>query len=95
MSGTAAHERGPTAPMPMLVIGGADDVLGFRLAGVDGVVTETEASVLDALARARRDRRLLLVVVSARAAALAVDPVRVFAAESSLPLVLVLPERTP
>lgn len=67
--------------MKALVAGSREDVAGFALAGVDGVVCATREEAAQALARADEDT---LLFVSAELAQ-AVDPAR---------LKVVLPART-
>ena len=66
--------------MKFFVIGDADTVLGFRYAGVPGVVAESPEEVSRALDRAVGDAQVGAIIITERAAAMAraeVDELRI------------------
>lgn len=77
--------------MRVVLLGTVDDVRGFALAGVPGVVV-TERRELEAGLRAAADAGAGLVLVSAATAALAPAAVAALAGRDGGPAVLVLPE---
>ncbi len=79
--------------MKMYVISdNADTFMGFRLAGVDGVVAHEKQAVLDALDAAITDRTLGILLMTEKVAALC--PERVEALRmGGMPLLVVIPDR--
>ena len=82
--------------MRLSVIGTAEDVIGFALAGSPGVACTSEASVVAALDSECRDPNVALVLISEEAATLAPDAVQKWRLAAGAPLFIVLPgdERT-
>jgi vacuolar-type H+-ATPase subunit F/Vma7 len=76
--------------MRLSVIGTAEDVIGFALAGSPGLVCATGVEVAAALDRECRDPEVALVLVSSDSAGLAPDAVQRWRAAGA-PLVIVLP----
>lgn len=79
--------------MKYYVIGDEDTVLGFRYAGVEGVVVQTARDVTDALAAASADREVGAIVITERAAALARDEVDAMRVGSVSPVLVEVPDR--
>lgn len=79
--------------MRTLVIGGRDAVLGFRLAGVEGVVASTPDESVAALnaALARKDLGLILITESAATSAREAVDARIYG--TGFPLVVEVPDR--
>jgi vacuolar-type H+-ATPase subunit F/Vma7 len=77
--------------MRLSVIGTAEDVIGFALAGSPGRVCTTEAMVLAALESECRDPDVALVLVSGEAAELAPDAVQKWSTAPGAPILIVLP----
>jgi vacuolar-type H+-ATPase subunit F/Vma7 len=68
--------------MKAFVVGTAEDVTGFALAGIEGVVCSTDADADAAIARTDADTLIIVSAVFAREA----DPAR---------MLVVLPEKPP
>ena len=77
--------------MNALVLGGADDVRGFALAGWPSRACRDAAELAEALAGLRGRDDVALVLLSAETAALAPQALEAFRAGAPGTLVLVLP----
>ena len=77
--------------MRLSVIGTAEDVIGFALAGSPGRLCTTEAMVLAALESECRDLDVALVLVSSEAAELAPAAVQKWSTAPGAPILIVLP----
>jgi vacuolar-type H+-ATPase subunit F/Vma7 len=77
--------------MRLSVIGTAEDVIGFALAGSPGALCTTGAMVLAALESECRDPDVALVLVSGEAADLAPDAVQKWSTAPGAPILIVLP----
>lgn len=78
--------------MEIRLIGNRHDVIGFGLAGLDGVECRTRPELVAALDAAERDPSVALVIVSPRAAALGTDIIARLRESVRLPIVVVLPD---
>jgi vacuolar-type H+-ATPase subunit F/Vma7 len=78
--------------MEIRLIGDSHDVIGFGLAGVDGVECLTRPELVAALDAAAHDPSVVLVIVSPRAAALGADVIAQQRESVRLPITVVLPE---
>lgn len=78
--------------MEIRLIGDSHDVIGFGLAGVDGVECRTRPELVAALDAAVRDPSVALIIVSPRAAALGADVIAQQRESVRLPITVVLPE---
>jgi len=79
--------------MKYYVIGDEDTGLGFRYAGVEGVVVQTARDVKDALAAASADREVGAIVITERAATLARDEVDAMRTGSVSSVLVEVPDR--
>ena len=77
--------------MEIRVIGDSHDVIGFGLAGVDGIECHTRPEIAAALDAAWHDPSVALVIVSPGAAALGADMIAEQRASVRLPITVVLP----
>jgi vacuolar-type H+-ATPase subunit F/Vma7 len=77
--------------MRLSVIGTAEDVVGFALAGSPGAVCASGAQVVAALDTECRDPDVALVLISEESADLAPDAVQRRRAAAGAPLLIVLP----
>lgn len=77
--------------MRLSVIGTAEDVIGFALAGSPGTLCTSGPMVLAALESECRDPDVALVLVSGEAAELAPDAVQKWSAVPGAPILIVLP----
>jgi len=75
------------------VIGDADTVLGFRLAGVSGEVVESPEQGQEALERAFKMEDLGVIILSERIAASIRETVDRYVFKTSFPLVIEIPDR--
>ena len=66
---------------------------GFRLAGIATREVDSRAQALDALAAARGDKELGIILVTARAADLMREEIALQISENPLPLVLEIPSK--
>ena len=80
--------------MRLVLLGGADDARGFRLAGVESAICRSRADVDDAVAALLEDRTRppAVVMVSASVHRLAADAVVALQDRLHWPIVVVLPE---
>ena len=77
--------------MHVRLLGDADDVTGFALAGVAGEECHNREEALAALDRARHDPDVAILVLSPVVAALVEDVVEPMRDATSLPITIVLP----
>ena len=77
--------------MEIRLIGDRHDVIGFGLAGVDGVECHSRPEIAAALDAAWHDPSVALVIVSPRAAALGADMIARQRESLRLPITVVLP----
>ena len=78
--------------MEIRLLGDRHDVIGFGLAGVDGIDCRTRPELVAALDAAARDPNVALVIVSSRAAALGPDVIARQRESVQLPITVVLPD---
>ncbi len=79
--------------MKIVLLGDADDVRGFALAGVDGHVCQDRGAVESALARiGAHAAEMGLVLISAAVAGLASRAIERLRAQEGSPAVIILPE---
>jgi V/A-type H+-transporting ATPase subunit F len=75
------------------VIGEADTVLGFNLAGVEGVVAETPEKISEALRNAFQKEDLGVIVITERAAQKVRNEVDQYIYKTHFPLIIEIPDR--
>jgi V/A-type H+/Na+-transporting ATPase subunit F len=79
--------------MNFFCIADKESGLGFRLAGIATREVESRPEALDALAAARADKELGIILVTARAADLMREEISLQISENPLPLVLEIPSK--
>lgn len=77
--------------MHIRVIGDAQDVTGFALAGIQGEECRTRAELVHAIENLRHDPDVGVVLLSAAVAALGDDVVSEMRNRTDLPITIVLP----
>jgi V/A-type H+/Na+-transporting ATPase subunit F len=80
--------------MRVLVIGDADAVLGFSLAGMAGKVAQTAQEVREALAEAEKDPEIGVILVTDEAASLVGEQIDRLRVARSGPIVVEIPGPT-
>lgn len=70
-----------------------DTNIGLRLAGVDGVVVHERQEVLEAIAEARKDKDLGILLITRKLAELVPDVIDELKLSVSLPLIVEIPDR--
>jgi V/A-type H+-transporting ATPase subunit F len=75
------------------VIGDEETVLGFRLAGVEGEVTQTEEEAKQALDRAFQMEDLGVIIIPERVAATVRQEVDRYLYKTTFPLIIEIPDR--
>ena len=80
--------------MDIRLIGDRHDVIGFGLAGINGVECRTRSELVAALEAAEHDPSVALVIVSPRVAALGSDVIARLRDAVRLPIMIVLPDNS-
>ncbi len=70
-----------------------DTLMGFRLAGTEGVVVHEAAEVLDALRSAMRMQNVAVVYLTEKLAHLCEKEVQTIKEQGSVPLLVIIPDR--
>jgi vacuolar-type H+-ATPase subunit F/Vma7 len=78
--------------MEIRLIGDRHDIIGFGLAGVDGIECRTRPELVAALDAAAHNPAVALLIVSSRAAALGADVIARQRQSVHLPITVVLPD---
>jgi V/A-type H+/Na+-transporting ATPase subunit F len=75
------------------VIGDADTVLGFNLAGVEGIVAETPEKISEALRAAFQKEDLGVIVITEQTAEKVRNEVDQYFYKTTFPLIIEIPDR--
>ena len=80
--------------MRYFVIGDEDSVVGFRLAGVDGVVVDNRADAEASFDAVLEDNDYGIIIITERIAEIIRDRVDRYVFAEQFPLILEIPDRT-
>jgi V/A-type H+/Na+-transporting ATPase subunit F len=76
-----------------LISDNIDTNIGLRLAGVNGVVVHTKEEVLKAIATARQDKELGILIITRKLASLVPEVIDELKLSVSFPLTVEIPDR--